>query len=111
MIIQAQQAFTALQTIEDVLVNNIYASNFRMRYAVAYALVASATGLVLDLSVGPNLVTKSLQPSTANRFPLWPDDQNGTFGVVPGDRILLKGVETSNNARTLFFAFKFSPLG
>jgi len=110
MIIQAQQAFTALQTIEDILVNNIYASNFRRRYAVQYALVASAAGLLMDLSVGPNLVTKSLQPSIANRFPLWPDDGNGVFGVLPGDRIILKGIETSNNARTLFYAFKFSPI-
>ena len=110
MIIQSSQALTALQTIDDVLVNNILASNFRRRLAVNYSLVGSATGLSCDVKVGLNYVAVNILPSLQNRFPVYPDDFLGTFGVVPGDRILLTTRETSNNARTLFFAFRFRPI-
>lgn len=109
MIIQSSQALTALQTVDDALVNNIYASNFRRRYLVTYGLCNSATGPVVDLSVGPNLVTKGVTPNTQNRFPVFPDDFLGSFGVLPGDRIIMKVIETSNNARTLFYSFRFQP--
>ena len=110
MLIQSSQAFTALQTIDDVLVNNLLASNFRRNYAVSYALVASATGLSMDLKVGLNMVAQNVLPSLLNRFPVMPDDYLGVFGVMPGDRIILTGRETSNNARTLFFGFRFRPV-
>jgi hypothetical protein len=110
MLLQSSQAFTALQTIDDVLVNNVLASNFRRRFAVSYGFTASATGLQLDLKVGLNFVVVNMLPSLQNRFPVFPDDYLGQFGVVPGDRIILTGREVSNNARTLFFAFRFRPI-
>lgn len=111
MLLQSSQAFTALQTIDDVLVNNVLASNFNRRYAVSYGIVASATGIQIDLKVGLNFVGVNILPCTQNRFPVYPDDYLGTFGVVPGDRIIMTGRETSNNARTLFFSFNFRPIG
>lgn len=110
MIIQNSQAFTANQTIDDVLVNNIYASNFQKLYAVTWGATLSATGVLLDLNVGPRQYTKGLRPSTQNRFPLFPDDQLGSFGVRPGDRILLQGRETAGATPTLFYSFRFRPL-
>jgi hypothetical protein len=110
LLIQDSQAFTASQTIDDILVNNVLASNFRQRYAVTYGFTASATGLRLDLKVGLNFVTVNIRPSTQNRFPIFPDDQLGTFGVVPGDRIILTGRDTTGGAQTLFYAFRFRPV-
>jgi hypothetical protein len=110
MLLQSSQAFTALQTIDDVLVNNVLASNFRRRYAVSYGLVASITGLFLDLKVGLNFVAVNMRPSIINRFPIFPDDYLGTFGVVPGDRIILTGRETVSGTPTLFFGFRFRPI-
>lgn len=110
MIIQNQQAFTALQVIDDILVNNIFASNFRRRYAVTYGLTLSAAGVQVDLSVGTRAITRSLRPSTQNRMPVFPDDILGTFGVLPGERILLKGTEVAGATPTLFYAFRFRPV-
>lgn len=109
MLIQDQQAFTASQTIDDILVNNILSSNFRRAYVVQYAFTAAATGLKLDLKVGLNFVAVSIRPSTANRMPIIPDDVGGQFGVVPGDRIILTGRETAGAVNTLFFALRFRP--
>lgn len=110
-LIQSRQAFTANQTIEDVLVNNLLASNFRTRYRVDYALVQDAVpGIVAQVKVGTNIVADNIIPSAQNRIPLWPDDYLGTFGVLPGDRILLRGQETSGVAKTLSFAFRLTPI-
>jgi len=109
-IIQSSQALTALQTVDDVLVNNILASNFTRRYAVTYAVVGSATGISCDIKVGLNLVAQNVLASTQNRMPIFPDDYQDSFGVIPGDRIILTARETSNNARTLFYGFRFRPI-
>lgn len=110
MLIQDSQAFTASQTIDDILVNNVLASNFRRPYVVQYAFVASATGLRLDLKVGLNFVAVNIRPSTQNRFPILPDDIGGQFGVVPGDRIILTGRDVTGGAQTLFYALRFRPI-
>jgi len=110
MIIQSSTSVAANATVDDVLVNNILASNFRRRYAVTYALVASATGLQADVKVGLNVVAINILPSTQNRFPVFPDDYSGTFGVLPGDRILLTARNTTGGALTLFFGFRFRPV-
>lgn len=111
MLIQSTQAFTANQVIDDVLVNNILASNFRRRYAVTYSLVQSAVpGILITLKVGLNIVAQDITPSAQNRLPIFPDDYQGTFGVLPGDRIILTGRETSGAAKTLFFGFRFRPV-
>lgn len=111
-LIQGTQAFTASQVIDDVLVNNILASNFRVPYRVDYALKQSAAppGLVMTVKVGLNIVAQDLVPGGENRIPIFPDDYLGSFGVLPGDRILLSGRETSAAAKTLFFAFRFTPI-
>lgn len=110
MLIQDSQVFTASQAIDDILVNQIMASNFRRRYAVTYGFCASATGLRLDLKVGLNYVAPNIRPNIQNRFPIAPDDFLGTFGVVPGDRILLQGRDITGGAQTLFYAFRFRPI-
>lgn len=110
-LIQSSQAFTASQVIDDVLVNNILASDFKRAYAVTWGATQSAVpGVVLTLKVGLNLVADSITPNGNNRIPIFPDDQLTTFGVVPGDRILLSGRETSAAAKTLFYSFRFRPM-
>src|SRR5438093_7642545 len=77
-------------TIDDILGNNVLASNFKRRFAVTYGFAASATGLSLDLKVGLNFVAVNIRPNIQNRFPVFPDDYLGTFG----------------GAQTLYYAFR-----
>lgn len=111
MLIQSSATVTASTQTDDVLVNNVLATNFRRPFIVEYALVASATGLLIDLYVGLNRVTVGISPSLQNRVPIYPDDYNGRFGVIPGDRIILTARETSGSNRTLYYAFRFNPYG
>jgi hypothetical protein len=107
LLIQDTQAFTALQTINDILVNNPMASNFERPLIVRMGGTQSAAGIRLDLNIGLRQVFQNISPSTANRYPILPDDYIAEFGVLPGQRIILKGAETSNNARTLFYTLQF----
>ena len=110
-LIQGTQAFTASQVIDDVLVNNLLASDFKRAYAVTWGATQSAVpGVLLTLKVGLNLVADTVVANGNNRIPIFPDDQLTTFGVVPGDRIILTGRETTGVAKTLFFSFRFRPM-
>lgn len=110
MLIQDSTTLTASQTVDDALVNNIMASNFRRRFAVTWGVTASATGVRIDLKVGLNFVAPNMRPNTQNRFPVFPDDIIGTFGVLPGDRILLTLRDTTGGAQTVFYAFRFKAI-
>ena len=105
--IQSSVAMTALQNIDDVLVNNLFASNFLRRYVITPGFTVSAAGPLVAIKVGQRIVTQDIAPSTQNRVPIFPDDFLTRFGVVPGDRIILGARETSNNARTLFYTMRF----
>jgi len=110
-LIQSRQAFTANQTIDDVLVNNLLASNFMTAMKVDYAMTQDAVpGLVMTMKVGTAIVSENFIPSAQNRIPLFPDDFLGSFGVVPGNRIILSGRETSGVAKTLSYAIRLTPL-
>jgi hypothetical protein len=110
-LIQSSQAFGVSQVIDDVLVNNLLASDFKRAYAVTWGATQSAVpGVVLTLKVGLNLVADSIVPNGNNRIPIFPDDQLTTFGVMPGDRIILSGRETTGVAKTLFYSFRFRPI-
>src|SRR5215510_1479848 len=111
-LIQNRQAFTANQVIDDVIVNNLLASNFRVPYRVDYAMTQDAVpGVVATVKVGLAIVAENIVPSAQNRIPVFPDDFLGSFGVVPGDRIILSGRETSAVAKTWFYAIRLTPLG
>jgi len=110
-LIQSRQAFTANQVIDDVLVNNLLASNFITPMRVDYALTQDAVpGVLVTVKVGTAIVAENIIPSAQNRIPLFPDDFLGSFGVVPGNRIILTGRETTGVAKTLNFAFRLTPL-
>ena len=110
-LIQSRQAFTANQVIDDVLVNNLLASNFTRPYRVDYALTQDAVpGVVATVKVGLGIVAENIIPSAQNRLPIFPDDYLGSFGVLVGDRIILTGRETTGVAKTLNFAFRLTPL-
>jgi len=78
---------------------------------VEWGIVASATGLEVTLQVGTQEIAPQMSPSILNRFPVFPEDYADRFGIMPGDRILMRAVNSTGGGLTLFFAFKFNPLG
>jgi len=109
MVLQSSATIAASTQTDDVLVNNVLASNFRRPFLVRYAFCASAAGLLITLKVGLNIVADQLLPNIQNRYPLDPDDYLGVFGVIPGDRIILQAREIAAVNKVLFYTFKFQP--
>lgn len=107
--LQGSSSIAANTNVDDVIVNNVL-SIANGIFLVEYGLVASATGLVLNLQVGTKIIAPGMLPSLANRFPIYPDDYLDRFGVIPGDRILLGARNTTAGALTLFYSFKMTPV-
>jgi hypothetical protein len=79
-------------------------------YAVDAGLVASATGLEIDILVSGNAVVTRMLPSIQNRWPVFPDDFSLRFGMIPGDRLICRVRNTTGGPITLFQTFRFNPV-
>jgi len=107
-IIQLSSSIAANTQVDDVLINQILAFNRQGASAVRWAVVASATGLLISIFTGVIQQAPEFAPSTANRFPVDPDDYGGIFGALPADRIMLRARNTTGGALTVFTTFKFA---
>lgn len=107
-IIQLSSSIAANTQVDDVLINQILAFNRQGLSAVRWAVTASATGLLVSIFTGVIQQAPEFAPSTANRFPIDPDDYGGVFGALPADRIMLRARNTTAGALTIFTTFKFA---
>jgi len=69
--------------------------------ALAFGLVAAATGLLLDVYSGQDTLAEAMAPSIANRIPVYPDDFNLTDVAAGGERIKVRAVNTTGAAIVL----------
>lgn len=81
-----------------------------VRALLDFGLVASATGLEVDVLIGTESVITRLLPSTANRVPIVPDDFTLRAGILPGQRIIVRVRNTTGGALTLFYTIRFNPV-
>lgn len=107
-IIQNSTSIAANTQVDDVLVNNILATNRQGASIVDWGVTASATGLLVTLFNGVIQLAPEFAPSLANRFPIKPDDFLTRFGLREIDRLILKARNTTGGALTLFYAFSFA---
>lgn len=77
---------------------------------VEFGLVASATGLLLDISSGGDLLGQSYTPSTQNRVPIYPDDFTLVDVGLAGERIVVKAYNPTGGALTLFYSIRITPV-
>lgn len=78
--------------------------------ALNFGLVASATGLVLDVYSGQDTLSEGMAPSIQNRFPIFPDDFNLTDVAAGGERIKVRVRNTTGGALTLFYSVQINPV-
>lgn len=108
--VQSSVSIAANATNENVL--DGFQAEFAARDALAeFGLVASATGLELDIYSGSDLVAESFEPSIQNRYPVYPDDFPLQDVVAAGERLKIRARNTTGGALTLFFAVRQTPLG
>lgn len=68
-----------------------------------FGLVGSAAGLVTDVYSGPDVLAENMGLSTANRFPIYPDDFVLTDMAAAGDRLKVRVRNTTAAALTFFY--------
>lgn len=78
--------------------------------SIEVGMNASAGGLVGDVSTGSDVVAEAFSLSTANRFPLLPDDFTIVDVVAAGERIKLRVRNTTGGALTVFWAIRIMPI-
>lgn len=77
---------------------------------IDFGLVGSATGLLLDIFSGQDIIAESFSPPTQNRFPINPDDFTLTDVAAGGERIKVRARNTTGGALTLFWSIVITPV-
>jgi hypothetical protein len=81
-----------------------------MNALVEFGLVQSATGLVLDVFSGRDIVAESYSPVIKATAPVYPDDYPLNDVAALSDRLKIRARNTTGGALTLFFSVKFTPV-
>jgi len=71
----------------------------------------SAIGLLVTMLIGGRTIVNDQAISTANRFPITPDDFMAEGGAVTGERILLTFRNSTGGALTSFWRVEVLPVG
>lgn len=77
---------------------------------VEFGLVGSAAGLLADVYSGADIVAESFALSSANRFPLYPDDFPLNDVAAAGDRLKIRVRNTTGGALTAFYSVRITPV-
>jgi len=107
--IQNQVSVPANGVVDNVLVNSQW-EYLPFNARLDFGLVAAATGLLVDVLSGTDVVAETYAPSTANRFPIYPDDFNLNDVAAGGERIKIRARNTTGGAVVLFFSVRITPL-
>jgi hypothetical protein len=78
--------------------------------ALEFGIVGSAVGLLADAYSGSDLLCEGMAISTANRFPVFPDDYVLTDVAAGGERLKVRLRNTTGGALTFFVAVRITPL-
>jgi len=98
----------AANAVNDNLLNGNQFEFAPFSGALEIGLVASATGLEIDILVGAETVVTRMLPSTQSRFAIYPDDFTVRAGVLRGDRLVIRVRNTTGGALTIFTTVKFN---
>lgn len=75
-----------------------------------FGLVGSAAGLLADVYSGSDVLCEGMPISTANRFPVYPDDYVLTDVAAAGERLKVRIRNPTAGTLTFFVAVRITPL-
>jgi hypothetical protein len=104
-----RQVVAANATVQNVLAGKL-AEFLSEASRVALYATASAVGLNYSLLIGGEAILDDQEASSANRFPVVPDDFLAEGGGVPGDRIIVRVRNTTGAGITAFTRVETSPV-
>ena len=108
MFIQRQDALVLNSVNDNLIVGNQF-EFAPARSIVEFGIVASATGIEIDVLIGARSIVTRMLPSLANRFAIYPDDYTLRAGAQAGERIIIRARNTTGGTLTVFTSVKFTP--
>lgn len=108
MFIQRQDSIAANTVNDNVIAGNQF-EFAPSRAIVEFGIVASATGLEVDVLIGSRSVITRMLPSLANRFAIYPDDFPLKGGAQMGERVIVRVRNTTGGALTCYTTVKYNP--
>jgi hypothetical protein len=104
-----RQSVAANATVNNVIAGKL-AEFLSEASRVALYAAASAVGLNYSLLIGGEAIVDDQEVSSANRFPVVPDDFVAEGGGLPGDRIIVRVRNTTGGAITAFTRIETNPV-
>ncbi len=77
---------------------------------VEFGMVASAVGLNASVTSGTDILQQDQEVSSANRFPVYPDDFTLNDVAAAGERLVVGYRNTTAGAITIITAVKVTPV-
>lgn len=105
MLMKFSASIGAGVTIPNVLSGSAF-EFLRSNAEVSFGIVSSATGIVATVQSGADVLMEESPISTANRFPIWPDDFDLVDVAAAGERLVVKLRNTTGGALTYFVTVK-----
>jgi len=109
MQIQKTASVAANTTVDNVLSGSQF-EFLPFAAALDFGLVGSATGLQADVYSGSDMLCESLDVSTQNRFPVFPDDYSLNDVAGAGERLKVRIRNTTAGALTYFVGVRITPI-
>jgi hypothetical protein len=75
-----------------------------------FAGVGAATGLLMDIYSGSDILCEGMAPSQQNRVPVYPDDYSLTDVAGAGERLKLRVRNTTGAGIVFFYSVRITPL-
>jgi hypothetical protein len=105
-----RQSVAANTTVTNVLAGKLFEFANVNSIARLYA-TGSAVGLNISFVIGDQVVLDDQEVSSANRFPIVPDDFISQGGALRGDRMVIRLRNTTGGAITSFTRLDVDPVG
>lgn len=109
MMIQVTGTVAANATNDNVIAGSQY-EFMPNAAALEFGLVGSAAGLQADVYSGTDMLCEGMAISTANRFPIFPDDYTLTDVAGQGERIKVRLRNTTGGVLTYFVGIRITPV-
>jgi len=108
------QLQTVIPTLAPSIVDNVLVGSQWLyrpyNCIVQFGLVAAATGLLLDVYSGQDLLAEGFSPSIQNRFPVFPDDFTLEDVAAAGEALKVRARNTTGADIILRTSVKLTPV-
>lgn len=108
-VINRSQSIAANLTVDNLLSGSAF-EFLAFNASCDFGVVASATGLVVTILSGSDVILEESPISTANRFPIFPDDFPVSDVAAAGERLIVRVRNTTAGALTIFLTVRINPV-